>query len=66
MIFLDESSSALDEYMEEKMYFMLNQRFPHAGIISIGHRKSLIKHHQYFLKMGEKGAFEMMESVHLE
>lgn len=66
MIFLDESSSALDEYMEEKMYFMLNQRFPQSGVISIGHRKSLIKHHQYFLKMGEKGMFEMMESAHLE
>jgi putative ATP-binding cassette transporter len=54
VILLDESSSALDEKAEENMYDLLNQFFPDALVISIGHRRSLFKYHQHHLLLDEK------------
>lgn len=41
VLFLDESSSALDSAMEAHCYGLLTQALPEAIIISVGHRASL-------------------------
>jgi len=40
-LFMDESTSALDEESERNLYLLLRERLPLAGIVSIGHRSSL-------------------------
>ncbi len=40
-IFLDESTSALDEDSERDLYLLLRKRLPDVAIVSIGHRSSL-------------------------
>jgi len=45
-IFMDESTSALDETSEARLYEMLRSCLPDAAIISIGHRKSLRAWHK--------------------
>jgi putative ATP-binding cassette transporter len=49
VILLDESSSALDEKMEEKIYKMIDLVFPDTMLITIGHRRSLFQYHQHLL-----------------
>lgn len=41
VLFLDESSSALDEESEKRCYTQLRHALPDAIIISVGHRASL-------------------------
>ncbi len=54
MILLDESSSALDDVLEQKIYEMLNHYFPDSLIISIGHKKSLLNYHPHRLTLDNK------------
>ncbi len=51
-LFMDEATSALDERSEAALYALLSARLPHAGIISIGHRSSLVRFHQRTLALG--------------
>ncbi len=51
VILLDESTAALDETSEARMYRMLNAYFPEALVISIGHRSSLVQYHNYQLTL---------------
>jgi putative ATP-binding cassette transporter len=41
VLFLDESTSALDEAAEEELYQLLERRLPGVTIVSIGHRTTL-------------------------
>ena len=50
-LFLDESTSAVDETTEEKLYQTLHQQLPNTTIISIGHRTSLEKLHHKTLNL---------------
>lgn len=50
-LFLDESTSAVDEASEEKLYQALQQQLPKSTIISIGHRTSLEKLHHKTLNL---------------
>jgi len=50
-IFMDESSSALDEATEAALYRLLINRLPECAIISIGHRTSLREFHQRRLEV---------------
>ena len=49
MLFLDEASSALDEELEKRAYTMIREELKSSLIISVGHRSSLIKMHDYIL-----------------
>ena len=53
MVFLDESTSALDETDEQHLYNHLQQR----GCIyaSVGHRSSLVKYHTHVLYLNGPG-----------
>jgi putative ATP-binding cassette transporter len=54
-LFLDESSSALDEKLEAEMYGLLAERLPATTIISIGHRSTLAAFHHRRLGMTPEG-----------
>lgn len=53
VLFLDESSSALDSVMEAHCYGLLTQILPDAIIISVGHRASLEQLHTETLYLEE-------------
>lgn len=59
VIFLDESSSAMDEGLEHAMYALLRQSLPHATLISVGHRSSLLAFHQRELKLEGGGGWSL-------
>jgi len=52
-IFLDESTSALDEAVEGYLYKTLKERLPTATIVSIGHRATLKPWHDKVLNVGK-------------
>ncbi|HLH95556.1 MAG TPA: ABC transporter ATP-binding protein/permease [Xanthobacteraceae bacterium] len=52
-LFLDESTSAVDEKLEAELYRMLKQRLPRTTIVSIGHRSTLTAFHARQLHMAE-------------
>jgi putative ATP-binding cassette transporter len=58
-LFLDESTSALDEKLEAELYGILATRLPKTTIVSIGHRSTLSTFHRRRLDMtvGEDGLF---------
>jgi putative ATP-binding cassette transporter len=55
-LFLDESTSALDEKLEAELYRMLKQHLPKTTIVTIGHRSSLAAFHARRLDMTEGSA----------
>jgi vitamin B12/bleomycin/antimicrobial peptide transport system ATP-binding/permease protein len=54
-LFLDESTSAVDEKLEAKLYAVLARRLPKTTLISIGHRSSLVGIHARHLEMSPMG-----------
>ncbi len=54
-LFLDESTSALDEKLEAELYEMLKQRLPKTTIVTIGHRSTLAAYHIRRLDMTDSG-----------
>jgi vitamin B12/bleomycin/antimicrobial peptide transport system ATP-binding/permease protein len=44
-LYLDEATSACDPETEERLYSLLRDRLPTTTIVSVGHRTSLIAHH---------------------
>ncbi len=50
-VFLDESTSALDEKRETDMYGLLRRELPDMGVVSVGHRSSLFLLHDSELHM---------------
>jgi putative ATP-binding cassette transporter len=55
-LFLDESTSAVDEKLEAELYRMLKQRLPKTTIVTIGHRSTLAAFHVRRLDMTEGAA----------
>ena len=66
-LYLDESTSALDEATEDQMYQLLRERLPGATIISIGHRPTLQRFHQRRLRFarnpGQTATLEALPMV---
>ncbi len=44
-LFLDEATSALDEDSEAMLYAMIFERLEGCAVISVAHRKSLVRYH---------------------
>ena len=57
-VFLDESTSALDEGMEYAMYALIRQYLPGCTIVSVGHRSTLDALHTDELKLIGDGRWE--------
>lgn len=55
MIFLDESTSALDEGMEHAIYELVRDQLPDAAIVSVGHRSTLERLHTQALSLSAEG-----------
>jgi len=45
-VFLDESTSALDEATEERVYELLEDQLPDATVVSIAHRPGVAQYHR--------------------
>jgi len=58
LVFLDESTSALDEGMEYAMYALIRQRLPGCTIVSVGHRSTLDQLHTDELRLLGDGRWE--------
>ncbi len=54
-LFLDESTSALDEKLEAEMYTALAEHLPRTTVVSIGHRSTLAAFHRRRLDMTPEG-----------
>ncbi len=54
-MFLDEATASLDEAMESKLYSLIRERLPHATVISVGHRSTLLAWHASKLSLDGDG-----------
>ena len=50
-LFLDEATSALDEETEAEMYSLLQDRLKNTTVVSVGHRSTLNKFHEFVLRL---------------
>lgn len=57
LVFLDESTSAMDEAFEAKSYDVLKQELPDMAVVSVGHRSSIIQRHNTILRLIGNGAW---------
>jgi vitamin B12/bleomycin/antimicrobial peptide transport system ATP-binding/permease protein len=62
-LFLDESTSAVEEGLEADLYAMLHRRLPKTTVISIGHRSSVIGLHERHLAMAPEGDHFLLRDV---
>jgi putative ATP-binding cassette transporter len=58
-VFLDESTSALDEGLELTMYRLVRDELPDTILVSVTHRSSVERHHTRELKLLGEGAWEL-------
>ncbi|MBI5336226.1 MAG: ABC transporter ATP-binding protein/permease [Mycolicibacterium rufum] len=58
-VFLDESTSALDEGLELTMYDLVRTELPDTILVSVSHRSTLQRHHTRELKLLGEGAWEL-------
>lgn len=59
VIFLDESTSAIDEGQEFAIYRLLRTRLPHSIIVSVTHRGTVEQHHEHHLRLSNDGRWEL-------
>jgi putative ATP-binding cassette transporter len=62
--FLDESTSALDEPNEDLLYrYLRKHRYTY---VSVGHRSTLLKHHDWLLRLSKDGTWELLKAADAE
>lgn len=61
IVFLDESTSALDEPREAQAYEILHQMLPHMAVVSVGHRSSLLNCHDKQLVLAGDGYWKLQD-----
>jgi putative ATP-binding cassette transporter len=59
-LFLDETTSGLDESTEKMLYKLLRSELKTTGIISVGHRSSIVPYHDKILTIKEKGCWALV------
>lgn len=65
-LFLDEATASLDEPGEAALYKLLQERLPHATVISIGHRSTLADFHTRRLTLAREGDHYRMREATLQ
>lgn len=50
-VFLDESTSALDEGLEFALYQLVRTELPECVVVSVSHRNTVEQHHEQELKL---------------
>ena len=61
IVFLDESTSALDEPREAQAYETLHQMLPQMAVVSVGHRSSLLNCHDKQLVLAGDGYWKLQD-----
>jgi putative ATP-binding cassette transporter len=59
VIFLDESTAAIDEGQEFALYRLLRTRLPDGIIVSVTHRGTVEQHHEHHLRLHKDGSWEL-------
>ena len=59
VIFLDESTSALDEGNEYSLYRLIRTRLPESIVVSVTHRDTVRQHHGMHLRLLGDGRWEL-------
>ena len=59
LIFLDESTSAIDEGQEFAVYRILSERLPDSIIVSVTHRGTVKEHHDHHLRLNGDGTWQL-------
>ncbi|WP_297861545.1 ABC transporter ATP-binding protein/permease [uncultured Acidaminococcus sp.] len=62
-LFLDESTSALDEETEGALYRTLGEKLPGTTLVSVGHRSTLLRYHQRVLALDKKTHTASLDSA---
>jgi putative ATP-binding cassette transporter len=58
-VFLDESTSALDEGLELMLYRLVRSELPQTIVVSVSHRSTVEQHHSRQLKLLGDGRWEV-------
>ncbi len=58
-VFLDESTSALDEGLEYALYEMVRSECPDCIVVSVSHRHTVEQHHEQHLQLLGEGAWRL-------
>ena len=61
IVFLDESTSAMDEPREAQAYEILHQMLPQMAVVSVGHRSSLLNCHDKQLVLAGDGYWKLQD-----
>lgn len=59
IVFLDESTSAMDEGLEYSLYRLLRERLDQSILVSVGHRSTLSGLHTHHLQLDGSGAWKL-------
>jgi putative ATP-binding cassette transporter len=65
-LFLDEATASVDESAEAALYHLLQERLPGTTLVSIGHRSTLIEHHDRRLALEREGDRHRVREVALQ
>lgn len=63
IVFLDESTSAMDEGLEHALYSLLRSEMRDSMLVSVGHRATLTGFHSHRLELDGQGAWLMTEQA---
>ena len=61
VVFLDESTSAMDEGLEHALYSLLRSEMPGSLLVSVGHRSTLEGFHTHRLEVDGHGGWSLLE-----
>jgi putative ATP-binding cassette transporter len=61
VVFLDESTSAMDEGLEHALYSLLRREMPQTLLVSVGHRSTLADFHTHRLEVDGQGGWSFLE-----
>lgn len=62
-VFLDESTSAVDEGQEYALYRLLRTRLPECIVVSVTHRSAVEQHHDRHLRLLGGGRWELEPTI---
>ncbi|AYM43049.1 ABC transporter ATP-binding protein/permease [Mycobacteroides chelonae] len=58
-VFMDESTSSLDEGLEFTLYRLLRAEVPNCTLVSVGHRSTIDQHHDQKLQLAGEGRWAL-------
>lgn len=59
VLFLDESTSAVDEAQEFALYRLVRERIPDCIVVSVTHRSTVEQHHDHHLRLSGDGGWQL-------